>query len=181
MLAFAMLRAGRWPDTGAAGWRRVALGVLVSAPVVGALLQGPLSSTPTATAFSYLAGLPLLACFVTAMLADDAQARVLIKAWLLVALFQAVLGLAQLGHRERADQRLRRRPHPAGLDHRLVPPADAVQDVRDAGDSVLGLSSVLSHDGRPFLAPTSYRSACLRRLQPPDRCSASASGPPGSP
>ena len=38
----------------------------------------------------------------------------------------------QRGDRERADERLRRRPHPAGQDDGLVRAADLVQDVRDA-------------------------------------------------
>lgn len=84
--------------------KRWALGVLLLAPLLGAVLQlvpwpvvGRLTTTPTATAFAYLSGLPVLACFAASLQASDQQARSLLKLWALVALVQAVLGLMQLG------------------------------------------------------------------------------------
>lgn len=44
-----------------------------------------------------MAGLPVLACFLAALLANDAQARSLARLWVIVAVFQASIGLLQLG------------------------------------------------------------------------------------
>ena len=89
--------SGRGLSLEASGWRRLAIWVLASAPVVGALVQMGLSSTPVATAFAYLAGLPVLACFLAALLSSKAQARSLARLWLIVAVVQAAIGLLQLG------------------------------------------------------------------------------------
>lgn len=97
LLAAGGLGAGRWPGLETSGWRRVAIWVLASAPVVGASVQMGLSSTPAATAFAYLAGLPVLACFLAALLSSKAQARSLARLWLIVAVVQAAIGLLQLG------------------------------------------------------------------------------------
>lgn len=89
--------AGRLSGLGLSGWRRGAVWILVSAPVVGAVAHLGLSSTPTATAAAYLAGLPVLACFLSGLLLSNTQVRSLVRLWLIVAVIQAAIGLLQLG------------------------------------------------------------------------------------
>lgn len=57
----------------------------------------PLSLTPDATWASVLAGIPVLACLWLGLAAGHRQLQWLLKLWLLGALLQALLGLAQLG------------------------------------------------------------------------------------
>jgi O-antigen ligase len=111
------------------GWRRWALGLLLTSPVWLGVLQlvplppalwsalpgrelyvgvldglglasdgwRPLSLTPDATWASVLAGIPVLACLWLGLAVGQRQLQGLLKLWLLGALLQALLGLAQLG------------------------------------------------------------------------------------
>lgn len=99
-----------WPGPGSLldrGADRWALVLLLAAPLWVAALQlmpwpgiGPLSTTPSATAYAALAGLPIVACLVLGLAAPGAQLETLLRLWLGVALAQAALGLVQLGHFE---------------------------------------------------------------------------------
>lgn len=81
---------------------KAALGVLLTAPFWWAGLQllpvfGPISQVPTSTWLSMLAGLPVMACLALPLAASDRELRALLWAWLGVGVFQAMLGLLQLG------------------------------------------------------------------------------------
>ncbi len=116
-------------DVWGSGWKRWALGCLVTSPLwlgvlhlmplppsLWAALPGretylgvldglgldsqawrPLSLTPDATWASVLAGIPVLACLWLGLAAGQRQLHWLLRLWLLGALLQALLGLAQLG------------------------------------------------------------------------------------
>ncbi|MEZ5645283.1 MAG: O-antigen ligase family protein [Burkholderiaceae bacterium] len=71
-------------------------GMLDSLGLAGGAWQ-PLSLTPDATWASVLAGIPVLACLWLGLAAGQRQLHWLLRLWLLGALLQALLGLAQLG------------------------------------------------------------------------------------
>jgi len=94
-----------WRELGR-GWRRWALLALLASPMVMAVAQllplpgdagwVPLSRVPDATWGSALAALPVLATMLVALVLPSRALATLAYCWMLVAITQAMLGIAQL-------------------------------------------------------------------------------------
>lgn len=80
------------------GWPRWATGALVASPlVVGALQMALLPAADHQAIWSSaLAGLPVAGLFLLALSCRDASLTTLLRAWVAVAVAQAVIGIAQL-------------------------------------------------------------------------------------